>query len=164
MTKQMRWAAGLVIIAIGAGCSSCAGVLVPPAQAAGPGQAISLLRIAQAALDCPEGQIAWSVVEPGAGVIDPSGVYTAAPCSSFTAGTYHISASGCGRSVQIPITLSDPATAITILCGRVAPATCCTPPPIAVRPGSTVQFYARVDYACPNHVTFEPSAPPTTCK
>lgn len=123
-----------------------------------------LERIARSALSCPVGTVTWSIDEGAAGgSVTSAGVYTAPPCNApYTDATYHVRATGCGNSVAIPVAVGDNVRAVEILCAAIAPATCCTPPPITMAPGGTAQWYAAVRYNCSGHVEY-PLPPPAFC-
>ena len=138
----------------------------PPAQTdsvLGPGSTVSLLAVAREALTC-DGTISWSVVEPNGGSVTASGDYSAPACGAgFTAGTYHVQATGCTRSVAIPVTVAEDVTGVQIVCAVVQGTTCCASGGVSLPPGGTAQFYALVSYTCPGHVVFVPGAPPAAC-
>lgn len=136
---------------------------VVPEPVAKPGATVSLLAIARDALSCPQGALTWSVVEPNGGSVTQAGDYTAPSCGpAFVAGTYHVQAVGCSRTVAIPVAVAEDVLAVDIVCGVVAGTNCCATS-FSVAPGTTIQFYASVTYSCPGHVVYSPTAPPVSC-
>jgi hypothetical protein len=131
-----------------------------------PGGSSDLAASASQALSCPTGSIAWSVQEGAVGgSVTAAGVYTAPACSaSFVPGTYHVVATGCGKSVTVNVAATDTVDSVIIACALVSGNTTCEPDPgsISVPAGSTVQFYAKVTFYCGEYFYSPPlpSPPP----
>ena len=164
----MRYLAALLVL-LAACDSSPPPVAAPPIQTTAvsdPGQTHSLEAIARAALVCNSGSLTFSVVEGSVGgSVDSAGNYTAPSCGpSFVAATYHVQASGCGNTVQIPIAVTEAVTGLAIVCAIVPPATTCSDPgagPVPVLPGQQVQLYAKLSLTC--HSVFVPPIPAGAC-
>lgn len=118
-----------------------------------------LVAVARAALECPVGALTWST---DIGSIDQAGHFTAPPCP--TAPPFdlvaQVTVGGCGRTVTIPVDVSDSLEALSILCGVIQGETCCQPPPWTVTPGTQIQLYAALRYSCAGHVTYSAIPPP----
>lgn len=146
-----------------AACAPSSPPAPEPRAVVTPGDGVSLLAVARQALAC-DAAISFSVVEPNGGTISAAGDYLAPACgSTFVAGTYHVTASGCGRSATIPVTVAEDVLSVDIVCAVVEGSACCATGPLEVAPGGRIQFYAGISYSCPGHVVYLPSQPPGAC-
>jgi hypothetical protein len=164
-----RFGSVLFLVALAVALISCGGqepLAPPPVPDTGghPGETYSLDTQARALLGGCTSTITYSVVEAGGGIVSAAGVYTAPACAAVTYPVvYHVQASGCALSAQIPVTLDEAVTSVKIVCAIVPPSTACQDPALGLTgpPGLQAQFYAKVALTC--HSVFQPTIPAGAC-
>jgi hypothetical protein len=139
---------------------ACTPVAPPAPTTVGVGSTTDLAGLVSQALTCSPSAITWSVTEPAGGTVTSAGLYTAPACGAVgvaVQGTYHVFASGCGKSVSVPINVTEDIVSLDV-CGIPAGGSLCVSDPV-VPPGGGVAFYAKLTFTCGDFV-WTPSTPP----